>query len=212
MKSVELYPKLREILSQPLPGEEAQFRMAPVGRRAAFLNPEKPPRLAAVLVPIYYDREGEPHILLTLRKVYDGVHSGQVSFPGGKFDQGETDPVMVALRETFEEVGVSPELVQVAGKMSPLYIPPSNIIVHPVVGIIEGEPVWHPDPHEVEQLIHTPLLPWLSARQIAETAHRVAPGLSISAPYYDIQNHRVWGATAMMLSEFAEIMQRVGWV
>jgi 8-oxo-dGTP pyrophosphatase MutT (NUDIX family) len=142
--------------------------------------------------------------------VYDGVHSGQVSFPGGKFDPGESDPVQVALRETFEEVGVAEHEIRVAGVMSPLYIPPSNIMVFPVVGIMPEEPKWKPDPHEVELLIHEPLIPWLREQQIAETAHKVAPGLAISAPYYDIQQHRVWGATAMMLSEFAEIMKRVG--
>ena len=210
MNSAQLYPKICEILSQPLPGEEAQLRMAPIGRRAAFLQPDNPPRKAAVLVPIYFNHFNEPCILLTLRKVYDGVHSGQVSFPGGKFDPGESDPVQVALRETFEEVGVAEHEIRVAGVMSPLYIPPSNIMVFPVVGIMPEEPKWKPDPHEVELLIHEPLIPWLREQQIAETAHKVAPGLAISAPYYDIQQHRVWGATAMMLSEFAEILKRVG--
>lgn len=210
MKAADLRTTLSQVLSQPLPGAEAQQRMAPIGRRAAFLNPETPPRLAAVLVPVYFNQWGEPCLLLTLRKIYDGVHSGQVSFPGGKFDAGETDPVQVALREAWEETGVKQEQIWIAGMLSQLYIPPSNILVYPVVGILPEEPQWIPDPFEVEQLIHEPLIPWMQEQQIAETAHRVAPGLSIAAPYYDIQQHRVWGATAMMLSEFSEVLKQCG--
>lgn len=193
-----------------LPGEAAQFNMAPPGRKQAFINPDKPPRQAAVLIPVVINPGDNPLILLTLRKIYDGVHSGQVSFPGGKFDEGETDPVEVALREAREEVGIRPEDVTIVGKLSPLFIPPSNMFVYPVVGVLQSDADWEVHPDEVEEIIRMPFRCFTDECYRSEINFVNVSGEKISAPCYRVDRHPVWGATAMIISEFSEVLCRAG--
>lgn len=206
----EWYDKIHSLLSYELPGEEAQYKMAPSGRRGAKINPENPPRKAAVLLPVFFDEKGQAQLLLILRKKYDGVHSGQVSFPGGKFDPGETDPVAVALRETMEEVGIGQDNVLVAGKLTPLFIPPSNMYVEPVVGILKKVHDWQPHPLEVESIIVAPLRNIFDRNLISEITHEYPGNLILTAPCYTIYGHKVWGATAMILCEFSEVLSKAG--
>lgn len=204
----EFSQKIREALEEGLPGAEAQLRMAPAARRSKMPAPLNA-RDAAVLVLIYFNDDG-PHLLLTQRKVYEGVHSGQVSFPGGKYEQGENDPVRVALRESFEETGVNPEMVEVIGLLSDLYIPPSNMLVRPVVAVAAREPEWNIDPWEVDSLLHIPLDDLSNPATIKQGRYQVASGIEIAAPYFALAGKQIWGATAMILSEFCEVARKAG--
>lgn len=197
------------LAEESLPGEEAQFRMSPpVRRKGSFTDTEqRDPRRGGVMLLLYPDGE-HWYFPLIRRPDYPGVHGGQVSFPGGKLEQGE-NALDAALRETEEEIGVPVQTIQVLGPMSRLYIPPSNFLVSPFVGLLEEKPVFVPEPLEVEDIIHARVDHLLETELRKTTSITAGGGYKITAPYFDLEGHIVWGATAMMLSEFAVLLEEV---
>jgi 8-oxo-dGTP pyrophosphatase MutT (NUDIX family) len=176
----------------------AQERMAPQPR-PLFPPPGKDPKLAAVLALLYHEPDGGLYFPLMRRNEYPGVHSGQISLPGGKREGAETFE-QTATRETEEELGIHARDVQIIGAMTPLYVPPSNFEIHPLVGYLPYRPAWKPDAHEVAEVLEVPLAVLLDdAAKGNETLDR--SGLSFHIRYYHITGHKVWGATAIMLSE-----------
>ena len=203
--------KISKAISEGLPGEVAQIRMAPPTRAKLMAQPANLPeaRRAAVLIPIYLDEAGIPSLLLTLRKTYEGVHSGQVSFPGGKFEEGETDPVQVALRESWEEIGLAQHQVEVVGLLSPLYIPPSHMHVQPVVGFITERVNFKLQELEVERILFTEIGSLLRSGAVRQKEIMLSSNQKMNTPYFEIDGETVWGATAMILSELLEIWKRL---
>lgn len=196
--------RLGERLRQPLPGREAQYRMANEGRDSKFFQHSQPPRQSAVLL-LLCPQQGQVHLPVILRPTYPGVHSGQMAFPGGKKDPQDEDLIATALRETHEEIGVSVERHQVLGTLSELFIPPSNMLVTPVLAYTAALPEFRPDLKEVER-IYLPTVAHLSHPGTrAETSIEIAKGIRIRAPYYDVEGQVVWGATAMIISEFLAV-------
>jgi 8-oxo-dGTP pyrophosphatase MutT (NUDIX family) len=198
---------LSEKLESSLPGPDSHDLMAPVKARARqdYMEKAGEPKISAVLV-LLYPQEEVIHTMLTLRHAYGGVHSAQVSFPGGK-EEGDETPEQTALREAREEVGVSEEKVEVIGRMTELYIPPSNFLVRPVVGVLDHEPKFVKEESEVDQLIPTPLSVIID-EEIVKTREIEISALqrTVESPYFDIAGQVVWGATAMMLSELKQIL------
>lgn len=194
---------IQAALSRPLPGKAAQFLMAP-GYRPDY-TPEEVmkfnPRIGGVLLLIN-PREDGPTIVFTLRKQYDGTHSGQMSFPGGKREEGDSDIIYTALRETEEEIGVRPDAVQVIGALSELYIPPSNFLVYPTVGVLTGEVHFTRQEYEVEEIIEIPLSFFLQAGSRSTTRIQVMGKTEVEVPAYLYDKYVIWGATAIMMSEF----------
>lgn len=194
---------LKMKFQNPLPGEKAQFKMAPYKRpnhhEALKVNPN--PRRAAVLA-LFFQKENNPHILLMQRNEYDGAHSGQVCFPGGSIEGSDQNHIHTALREAHEELNVAPDHVEILGELSPLYIPPSKFLINPVVGIYKGEPLWKPDAFEVKDVLEVPVNVLLNNQNI-KNGPVYAPSLKskITVPYYQFENCTVWGATAMVISE-----------
>lgn len=131
-------------------------------------------------------------------------HPGQISFPGGGLDPGE-DPIAGALREAHEEVGLAPERVRVLGTMSTLWVIVSNFLVHPVIGIATERPEFRAEPREVEALIEAPVQR-LGDPDVAAVEERLRAGVNVKFPYFEFAGHHVWGATAMMLGEFRELV------
>lgn len=185
-----------------LPGEDAHARLAPPHRKpaSAYLEKAKDYRVAAVMALIYPDAKREPFILLMERTGGMGVHSGQISFPGGKQEEGESLE-QTALRETREELGFDPSLIQVAGPLSPLYIPPSNFLVQPFLGFMDELPPIHPSESEVQSVIQVSLLHFFDELNLKEGEFFSSGGYKVRSPYFTVEQHRIWGATAMMLSE-----------
>lgn len=184
-------------------GSAAQFKMAP-SSRASFPLPEQAnaPRLGAVLV-LLYCHDGALHLVLTKRRDDLGSHAGQVSFPGGRHEPPETY-LATALRETQEEIGVAPQQLSVLGQLTPLYIPPSGFEVHPYVAYFPaGRPAFVPDRREVAQIIEVTLAQLLAPDTRVEELWELR-GQAVTVPYFAVDGHKVWGATAMMLSEFVE--------
>jgi 8-oxo-dGTP pyrophosphatase MutT (NUDIX family) len=186
----------KEILRHKLPGEKAHLRMAPTFRGDPTSMEDAVQ--AAVLV-LFYPSDGKTHLVFIKRNEYDGPHSAQVSFPGGARETGDNTMEETALRETREEIGVSGP-IEILGSLTPLHIPVSNFIVYPFLGWMEETPVFRPDPTEVQYIIEVSLKELLDpANRDSETRyHHAQP---IVAPFYRVGKEKIWGATAMMLSE-----------
>lgn len=167
-------------------------------------------KIGAVLIALYPDEMGIVRTVLMKRPDYDGTHSGQVSFPGGKMEEADATVIETALREAEEEVNIKPHEVKVVGQLTNLYIPPSNFLVHPVLGILEKQPLLMPDKHEV-QSIHLPELTYLLRDDIIEEKDIVlSSGFKMRTPYFEVDGHTVWGATAMMIAELKEVLKGIG--
>lgn len=200
--------QLKIRFQQPLPGEDAQFLMSPFGRqRIQQIDPEKyNPRKSAVLILLFPEQDSIRTILIQ-RPVYTGVHSGQVAFPGGKFEETDTDLQQTALRETFEEVGVPANTVEIIGKLTDLYINPSNFLVSPYIGFVSELPDFIMDAYEVQKIITVDLFSLNDIRIQSEKTITHSSGYKIKTPYYEIESLTVWGATAMIISELNVVVQ-----
>ncbi|MBL4652986.1 MAG: CoA pyrophosphatase [Flavobacteriales bacterium] len=211
MNFKEFQSKLSAQLQLPLPGIDAQLKLAPYARitRKMASELDSAPKLSAVLA-LVFPKNNEPHILLTLRNSYKGVHSLQVSFPGGKREDTDTSFEQTALRETEEEVGISPKSIQIIGKLTEVYIPPSRFLVHPFVGVTSTQPIYKPNATEVAEIIECSLSQLLDDDVIKEKDIFVSTTqLKMKTKYFDINGHVVWGATAIMLSELKEIIKQI---
>lgn len=191
-------------------GPAAQSRMIPVnraGRRPA--DKPGPPRLGGVLL-LLYQPAAELYLVLTRRREDLESHAGQVSLPGGRREEAET-LVATALRETHEEIGIPPTAVTILGHLAPLYILPSDYEVHPFVAWYqEGtRPIFIPESREVAEIIEVPLRHLLDPATRREEPWQLY-GQKIIVPYFAVGEHKVWGATAMMLSELVERLRTVG--
>lgn len=187
-----------------LPGEEVQNRMAPSFRGTYFHDTD--PVCAAVLVLMYPSRE-KIHMVFIKRNEYDGAHSGQVSFPGGVWESGDQNLECTALRETREELGVSGD-IEVLGTLTELHIPVSNFLVTPFIGWMDHSPEFSPEASEVRYIIEAPLDALISP-SARDSETMVRHGQRIKAPFYRVGTEKIWGATAMMLSEVLELASRL---
>lgn len=131
------------------------------------------------------------------------IHKGQISFPGGKREKDDVDLAASAVRETEEEIGVHRESIRVLRTLTPLYIPVSNFLVHPFLGITDVLPTFVPQPEEVDDILEVPLRDILDPTRRRQIDIPIQSGLTLqNVPYYDLGGQVVWGATAMILSEF----------
>lgn len=210
MAIFSLISQLEQRLQLPLPGLEAQMRMGSRSRVDKVRHQQIPEnaKVSAVLMLLYPVGQ-ELHLPLILRTQYPGVHSGQVGLPGGRVEPQDPALMYTALRETEEEVGVPPHGIHVLGGLSPLYIPPSNFLVHPFVGFIPERPNFILDPKEVQMLIETKLSDFLDDANVGEAPVTVGGGFQLQVPRYLIQGHTVWGATAMMMAELVHILREI---
>jgi len=199
--------QLKYRLQQPLPGEDAQFMMVPFGRSKLKDIPMDTyhPKKSAVLI-LLFPHGGTIKTVFIVRPVYEGVHSGQVAFPGGKFDEGDIDLKQTALRETHEEIGVTPDNIEIIGNLTDVYIAPSNFLVTPYIGYMNEQPQFIPDRHEVEKVVTYDLLQLNNSAIRLEKLIQLSGGFEIKTPYYDVEGLTIWGATAMMISELNAII------
>lgn len=206
----EFIEALQNRLTEPLPGLKAQALMSPqLEQDVRFkIKPRADARRGSVLL-LLYPQQKTLWIPLMQRPQYKGHHSGQVSLPGGKDEPGDPDRIYTALREAEEEMGIPMQEVQVLGTLSELYIPPSNFVVLPVVGYMPTRPDFVPDPAEVEQILEVSLPDILEENFIRFTDSPPGSLYPIRTPYYPVQERVVWGATAMILSEFVSLVREL---
>ena len=198
---------LKTNLQKPLPGEVAQFEMAHVKREklSDLFAEYKNYRPSAVLILLFPNEQQQTSVLLIERMTYNGHHSGQIAFPGGKAEQSDVDLQATALREFFEETGsdVTPIVI---GKLTPVYIPVSKFMVQPFVSYVTQKPNFSVSAYEVNALIEWEINQLLNPNIIKETTLEATPGLKLKTPYFDVQGKVLWGATAMMLNELKVII------
>lgn len=187
--------------------QAAQNRMAPQPRAILPENINKPPKEAGVLTLVYPDGD-MLYVVLTRRTETLRGHSGQISFPGGRRDPEDDSFTATALRETYEELGILSNDITIVGELSRFYIPPSHYNVYPSVGIIQHKPDFKPNPQEVAEVIGFSLPDLLDPKIKHEEQHQFR-GVTVNVPFYQVGNHKVWGATAVMLSEFEHRLRAV---
>lgn len=203
--------KISEIAPLKLPANIAHLKMAPLERVRLLKETEHlyPNSRKAAVMMLFYPKNATAHLVLIVRNSYPGVHSSQIAFPGGKSEEIDINFEETALRETHEEVGISPEKIKVIKAFSEIYIPPSNFLVYPFLGISETELEFKIQPDEVASIIELPLATLLDDSIIVSKIIDTSYANAIEVPAFQIDEHLVWGATAMMLSELKDVLKMV---
>ena len=202
--------KLKTEILKGLPGTEVQWQMASSDRMIKNFprTPAKDSRIAAVLI-LLYPYKGSIFTVFMQRPDYEGVHSGQISFPGGKKEPSDKNIIQTAIREAKEETGVDPSKINIIGTLTPLFIPVSNMVVTPVLGWMDEKPYFVHQPEEVVFLFEGDL-----KRLLDPSIVRIKPfeirGEKINVKYFDYDGNVIWGATAMILNELLTIITRAG--
>ncbi len=203
MADLQTIYDLKALLQLPLPGWEAQKMLMPEGRGIDGIPGDL--QSASVLIALY-PHEGEWFFPLIKRSIDGFAHSGQIALPGGRHEGSETS-LETALREAEEEINLPRQNVEILGMTSPLPIPISRYLVQPVVGFVSTIPELLPDPREVEQIFSISLEDLHQAHIHHET--RQFRGKDLQIPFFKFHNHKIWGATAMILSEFRVLISKV---
>tara|TARA_R110001632_G_scaffold87188_3_gene189632 strand:- start:2029 stop:2667 length:639 start_codon:yes stop_codon:yes gene_type:complete len=210
MKFEEFLKTIDQLKQLPLGGLEAQFKLAPkmrLGYDSEKIKANKPKR-AAVLALFYPNKNNEATFLLTKRASYKGTHSAQISFPGGKIEESDRNLTHTALRETFEEVGVFQNEIDVIREITDVYIPPSNFLATPFIGFVQKKPIFEAN-HEVDEIIEVTLKDLLDDKNVDSIMMNTSYMDKISVPCFRLNDYIVWGATGMMLSEIKELIKKV---
>ncbi len=197
---------LRQCFSHQLPGLDAQLTMAPPHRKEdlqLFLH-YREAKKSSVLI-IFFEESGIYNVVFIKRTEYNGAHSGQISFPGGKWEKSDIDLYHTALRESEEEIGIDTSLVTYCGKLTDLYIPPSNFIVSPFVVVYNKRVPFKPDPSEVAEILEIPFNFLLTPNAVQQTTIKISNGYPLLVPCFNFQENIIWGATAMIMSEMINL-------
>jgi 8-oxo-dGTP pyrophosphatase MutT (NUDIX family) len=199
----EFKHKLTLCFNGKLPGIDSHLMLATSERKPDILNKKLhiKAKKSSVLM-FFYEKKGEVYLALIKRPLYAGVHSGQISFPGGKWEKSDSSLFHTALRESYEEIGLEPEKVELIGELTSLYIPPSNYLVTPFVGISKGAIQFSADPKEVAQILEIPagfLLNGCNDFQSIDI--QMSDGAIIHTKAIIFKGNIIWGATAMILNE-----------
>jgi len=198
---------LEQGLKGPLPGLKAQLKMVTKPRpgNKVYQEVEDTSLKAGVLI-LFYPWKNRLHLVLTRRTARVDFHQKQISFPGGRQERGESFE-QAALREAQEELEIVPESIRLLGKLTPLYIPPSNYCIYPVVATTSARPDFRPFVQEVAEVIEMPLDHLLDPKNVRREMWAYK-GAQIEVPFYSFKEHKIWGATAMVLAELIEVLRK----
>ena len=198
-------------INHNLPGENAHSHVMPINRPFTSTSlASKPDYRKSAVGIVLYPELSTTNCVLIERPSYDGVHSGQISFPGGKMDLEDPHLEYTARRECFEEIDLPIESGQLIGGLTDVYIPVSNFLMSPFVFSLEERPILTPDEREVESIIEFDIFQLLEKDRLKTMDMKLGKGFTQkNVPYFDINGHVVWGATAMVLSEFREIIRAI---
>jgi len=203
------YQRLADRLKNPLPGSVAHepLRATPIGLIKPTFEHKVVPKPGSVMI-LLYEEDGKIFFPLTKRPDYLGTHGGQISLPGGKAEPGETI-FETALREAEEEIGIHASNIEIIGTLSEFFVIPSNFMVTPVVGFLRDRADFIPDPKEVVKILHGSLDELIKDDAVQTKEILAAKLFPMLAPYFEIENEIVWGATAMILNEFRWVVQEL---
>jgi 8-oxo-dGTP pyrophosphatase MutT (NUDIX family) len=206
-KFCKLISKIENI---PLPAEPSQLKMSPPFREALQERQKhmiKDAKRAGVMA-LFYPNNQQTYLVLILRKTYKGVHSAQVGFPGGKLEETDVSIQAAAVRETFEEVGVPENYIEVLRQLTQVYIPPSNFFVQPFIGISRITPNFIKQEAEVEDILEIRLQDFIDEISVVQKTVATSYNKDVIVPAFNLNGHVVWGATAMMLSEIKDLLKQ----
>ncbi len=196
-------PKLKHL---PLPGIASQHKMAVAGRQQDLAHGKAGFKKAAVMF-LVYPINGQTHFVLIERAITDSTHSGQIALPGGRMDPEDLDnPMTTAIRETWEEVGVHPQQQEVLKAGTALYIPPSNYKVYPYFAFAKARPTFTLQESEVQSILEVPLVRLLDDATIGTKVLSTSYISNLEVPCFTLNDHVIWGATAMILMEFRDLL------
>ncbi len=209
---MRLINQLKKALKESLSSEVAHQEMNPITREERVLKFKKHtnPRLSAVVILLFPDENNVMKSVLIERTAYKGAHSKQISLPGGKQDETDEDLEHTGLRELYEEIGVPSDDIEILGELSTVDVPVSGFVIHPFVAWLKQTPDFVLDKREVAKLIQYPVSVLQETNviqnRIVEVDH---PKMKLNVPSFEIENHIVWGATAMILNEFRKIVELI---
>jgi len=208
---MEIFPELlKKEIRKSLPGTEVQWQMASSDRMVRnFPKTPSPDARAASVLILLYPYRGSVYTVFMQRPDYNGVHGGQISFPGGKQEPSDENPIRTAIREANEETGVNTGDLEIIGTLTPLYIPVSNTLVTPVVAWIAEKPALSHDTNEVVFLFDADIRRFYDPSILKTKPLRVGEE-TLDVRYYDYDGNVIWGATAMMLHELLVILKTGG--
>jgi 8-oxo-dGTP pyrophosphatase MutT (NUDIX family) len=202
--------ELQQKLSNPLTGAISHMKMASQHRAKNFNNDTVDipnAKKSAVLILFFHD-DGILKMIVIRRSQYVGIHSGQIAFPGGRFEEEDKDVMTTALREIHEEIGIPEEKIEIIGRLSDIYVPPSNFLISVFVGYLSERPIYKIQEREVDEIIEIPFDDFFKPDVIKEKDFYVNSIKAVSkAPYFDVTNAEIWGASAMVISELLDILQ-----
>jgi 8-oxo-dGTP pyrophosphatase MutT (NUDIX family) len=200
-----------KILKEELPSISAQTKMAP-NDRVAILNDrnyqDNNPKKAAIMM-LFYPKNTVTHLVLIVKNSYPGVHSSQIAFPGGKVENFDVNLEETALRETHEEIGIPPNKIKVIRPFTEIYIPPSNFLVYPFLAYSNHELDFTLQKEEVAAIIELPITKFMDDSIIVSKLMNTSYSKNIEVPCFKVDDHYIWGATAMMMSELKEMLKKV---
>lgn len=200
-----------KVLNVELPAMIAHKKMVPPNREELLKNTDFKkitPKKAAVMM-LFYPKNYQTHLALIIRNSYNGVHSSQIAFPGGKVEPEDLNLSQTAIRETHEEIGVHPTDIIVIRAFTEVYIPPSNFMVYPFFGYSQNELTFKLQEDEVAGIVELPLKDFLDDKNIVTNSMKTSYAENIEVPGFLVDEHFIWGATAMMLSELKETLKMV---
>lgn len=205
------FKAIPNVLNVELPSISSHVKMTPLERVKMIEENSydlSSVRKAAVMM-LFYPKNEVTHLVLIVRNSYPGVHSSQIAFPGGKVEEIDFDLKQTALRETHEEIGIHPNDIHVIRDFSSIYIPSSNFLVYPFLGLSQTELIFNLQEEEVAGIIELPLSTLLDDSIIINKNLETSYSKLIEVPVFQIEEHSVWGATAMMLSELKDVLKIV---
>lgn len=196
-------------LSKSLPGLTSHLKMAPSTRKSELEAAGEAMQFAkksAVMILLFHENE-KLKIVFIRRSFYVGIHAGQMAFPGGRFEESDLTVDNTAFREIEEEIGIKQENIELLGRISDIYVPPSNFLISVFVGYLHEKPQYKPDEREVAEIIEIDFDEFLQTDNIGiKSFHVPSANHAVEAPYYRTSRCDIWGASAMVMSELIDLL------
>jgi 8-oxo-dGTP pyrophosphatase MutT (NUDIX family) len=200
---------IKSLLQKPLPGLHSHLKLAPPTRKQELENAQKASLYAkksAVMILLFHDA-GVLKVVFIRRSFYVGIHAGQMAFPGGRFEETDSSVEETAFREIEEEIGIKSDDIELLGRISDIYVPPSNFLISVFVGYLANKPVYLPDEREVAEVIEIDFNEFLMPDAITQKSFFVpSSNQTVLAPCYQTSKCDIWGASAMVMSELIDML------